>query len=251
MKEKDAATERTGSREAHGDPDPVRALRIWWRNLPFAARFAARRLLAQLGVGGPLPFRRTYLAFTHDVGIATLAFVLALYLQLGPGFLRANAALVAEGAAYIAVAASLAIWMLRLHRSLWCYASLQDMVTIVKAASLIQFLFIPAWALHPGLAAVPPTVLAIDWLTTITLLAAPRVASRLASSHRPGAGAARASGAVAGPRGDRGAASRLSPRRRARGGDRVRALEPATRPHGARFFYCGNRVKHYLITCRR
>jgi O-antigen biosynthesis protein WbqV len=116
-----------------------------------------------------------------------VAFVLALYLRVGPDFLRADMALVTGGALYVAVAASLAVWLMRLLRSVWCFASLQDMVAIVKAATLIELLLLPAWMLYPRLAAVPPTALAISWLTTMALLAAPRVGSRLASARRPGA----------------------------------------------------------------
>jgi len=181
-------TEPADAEKSERASEPVRAARLWWRNLPFASRFAIRRLVGPAGVARPLPVRRTYLAFAHDVGIATVAFVLALYLRLDLDFLRANVALVVESALYIAVAAAVAVRVLRLYRSLWCFASLQDMIAIVKAASLIQILFFPAWALYPRLAAVPPTVLAIHWLVTVALLAAPRVASRLASARTPGGG---------------------------------------------------------------
>ena len=164
---------------------PVRRLRLWWRELPVACGFALRRLLAQFGFDRTLRPGHGHFAFLHDVTIATIAFVLALYLRLGTDFIEDNSVLVAEASLYVALSAGAAFWVFRLYRSLWCYASLQDMVMLVKAATLVVLLFVPIWAFHPALAVIPPTVLAIDWLVLVALLATPRVTSRMATTRNP------------------------------------------------------------------
>jgi O-antigen biosynthesis protein WbqV len=183
-----SASEKTERDNSGAAPAAVRSFVLWWRGMPWATTHAFNRMRAGLNRVLTIRPSRSSLAFVHDVGMAVLAFVLALYLRLDAGFLLENPAIVGQSIASIAVGAAMIVGVLRLYRSLWCFASLQDMITIVKAATLIVLLFLPVWAVHPELNRLPAATLVIDWLLLIAFLAAPRMLSRLASARKPSPG---------------------------------------------------------------
>src|SRR5690606_27132846 len=93
-----------------------------------------------------------------------------------------------EGLLFIGTIAAGVFYVTRLNRSLWCYVSLQDMLSIAWAVTLVVAIFAAVRALVPGLSQIPAPVLVIDWLVTFSLLAGPRLAARLVTQRRPGAG---------------------------------------------------------------
>ncbi len=125
-------------------------------------------------------FRRAALAFLHDVAVAMAAFVLALLLRLGTQAVE----LLARDDLWIALIifglVSGAVFLgTGLYRGIWRYASLNDMLGIVRAATLAVLLFLPVTFMVTRLEALPRSSLVITWLLLIALLSAPRVIYRL------------------------------------------------------------------------
>ena len=89
------------------------------------------------------PSPRALVAFLHDVLMAALAFVLALALRLGDEAWRAlEEGLWLPAVIFTAVAAVVFLFT-GLYRGVWRYASLSDLVAIVRAATLALLVFLP------------------------------------------------------------------------------------------------------------
>lgn len=124
--------------------------------------------------------KRAALAFAHDVVMAGVAFALALVLRLGelaPERLLHVDLWMALGI-FCGVAAVVFL-ATNLYRGIWRYASLNDLVSIAKAATLTILVFLPVTFMVTRLEALPRSSLVITWLLLIALLAGPRILYRL------------------------------------------------------------------------
>ena len=122
---------------------------------------------------------RAFLAFLHDVVMAGLSFALALYLRLGDAMLTRDPGLtILYGAAFTAIAAMVFL-VTGLYRGIWRYASLPDLFSIARAATLTVLIFLPVMFLFTRLETLPRSLLLIDWLVLIALLGGPRLGYRL------------------------------------------------------------------------
>ena len=80
--------------------------------------------------------KRVAFSYLHDVSMAALSFLLALYLRLGSElFIWPRDAVLNGLAIFTLVAAAVFLWM-RLHRTIWRYASVGDLGRIVQAVVL-------------------------------------------------------------------------------------------------------------------
>lgn len=124
--------------------------------------------------------RRALIAFGHDVVMAGLAFLAALGLRLGNDFgtFLNERELWFALAIYIGVCACV-FWSTGLYRGIWRYASVQDIVNIVRAVTLATLVFLPITFLATRLEAVPRSALVIAWLLLVVLLGAPRMLYRM------------------------------------------------------------------------
>ena len=131
------------------------------------------------------PSARARLGFIHDCVMAAAAFLLALYLRLGDGWLThfPETMLITAVAAFTCIAA-VAFLINRLNRGMWRYASIDDMLAIVKSATITVFVFTVAMFLWTRLEDIPRSVPVISWLTLVFLLAGPRVFYRLLKDRR-------------------------------------------------------------------
>jgi len=126
---------------------------------------------------------RAAIAFLHDLVMAGAAFVGALALRLGEGaWIRLEAGLWLPALIFVGVAAAVFLFT-GLYRGIWRYASLSDLVAIVKAATLALLLFLPVTFLVNRLEAVPRSAYVIAWFLLVTLLAFGRVAYRVYKDH--------------------------------------------------------------------
>jgi O-antigen biosynthesis protein WbqV len=129
-------------------------------------------------------FNRTYLVATHDVVMAAAAFVLALLLRRGiDDFWNESRGFFSQGLILFTVIGALVFWRTRIYRGLWRYTSLSDVLTIVKAASLVVLIFLPALFAITRLEQFPRSSLVITWIILMALLIGPRVAYRLMIEH--------------------------------------------------------------------
>jgi len=123
--------------------------------------------------------RRALLAFSHDVAMAALSLVIALYLRIGEQILRLDLQLTAFYVAGFAAIAAGVFLATGLYRGIWRYASLPDLFSIVKAVTLTVLIYPLVMFVFTRLATFPRSTLFIDWLVLIALLGAPRLGYRL------------------------------------------------------------------------
>jgi O-antigen biosynthesis protein WbqV len=127
---------------------------------------------------------RPTVAYIHDLVMAALSFVLSLYLRVGTDIGVYGTDFVLVGAAsFAAIAGMVYLWM-DLYRGIWRYASLNDLLAIARAVTLIILVFLPVMFLTTRLQDLPRSVVVINWFVLITLLGAPRILYRMLKDGR-------------------------------------------------------------------
>ncbi len=127
---------------------------------------------------------RPTVAYIHDLVMAALSFVLSLYLRVGADFSDYGFEFLVVGTAAFAAIAGLVYLWIDLYRGIWRYASINDLLAIVRAVTLIILVFLPVMFLTTRLADLPRSVVVINWFVLIILLAAPRILYRLLKDGR-------------------------------------------------------------------
>src|SRR3954453_11339994 len=127
---------------------------------------------------------RAIFAFLHDLVMAALSFVLALYLRVGDEMLRIlePKLIVLYGIAFTLIAGAVFL-VTGLYRGIWRYASLPDLFNIARAA-LTGLVFLPVMFLVTRLDTLPRSFLLINWLVLVALLGGPRLCYRLFKDRR-------------------------------------------------------------------
>ncbi|MBL8701847.1 MAG: polysaccharide biosynthesis protein [Alphaproteobacteria bacterium] len=124
------------------------------------------------------------IAFVHDLAMAGLAYVLALWLRLGDDLARQDRALVIGGAlVFMLIAAGVFRWF-GLYRGIWRFASFPDLARIVRATTLIVLVFLATMFVGTRLQDLPRSAVFIAWFVMVLLLAGPRIVYRLAKDGR-------------------------------------------------------------------
>jgi len=125
-----------------------------------------------------------YIAVAHDGVMAAVSLVLALYLRLGDNFRYFTQEYLPYAMGGFTLVAMGVFITMRLYRGLWRYASLQDLATLMKAATLAIFIFYPAFFLFNGLDGMPRSVPFIQWMLLIVMLGGPRFIYRFLKDGR-------------------------------------------------------------------
>jgi FlaA1/EpsC-like NDP-sugar epimerase len=127
---------------------------------------------------------RPTVAYVHDLVMAALSFVLSLYLRVGGEFTAYGTDFLLIGtASFAAIAGIVYLWM-DLYRGIWRYASLNDLLAIARAVTLIILIFLPVMFLTTRLQDMPRSMVLINWFVLITLLGAPRILYRMLKDGR-------------------------------------------------------------------
>jgi FlaA1/EpsC-like NDP-sugar epimerase len=121
---------------------------------------------------------RTNAAFAHDVAMAALSFLLSFYLRVGDSIDAYSWKLIAGYDLSFAVIAAAVFWWTGLYRGIWRYASLPDMLALLRAVSIVMLLFFPAMFMLTRLDELPRSLPLINWLVLMALLGGPRFAYR-------------------------------------------------------------------------
>ncbi len=130
-----------------------------------------------------IPGRAT-LAFTHDLLMAALVLPLALQLRVGAtGVVVRQEWLWVAVPIFVVVAAG-SYRFINLYRGIWRYASIQDLLALLKAVSLTTALFIVAMFMINRYEELPRSVPFIAWMLHLGLLGGPRFAYRIAKDRR-------------------------------------------------------------------
>ena len=82
------------------------------------------------------------------------------------------------------VIAGTVFWALRLYAFVWRYASVEDLLAIIKAVSIICLVYFAAMFLVSRLELIPRSALPINWLVLLALLGGPRFVYRLFKDRR-------------------------------------------------------------------
>ncbi len=123
-------------------------------------------------------------AFAHDVVMATISFPVALYLRVGDDLDYSKTGFVIQATVVFAVIAAIVFWAMRLYGSVWRYASMEDLVAIVRAITATVLIFLAAMFLISRLEFVPRSTLAINWLVLLVMLGGPRFIYRMFKDRR-------------------------------------------------------------------
>jgi FlaA1/EpsC-like NDP-sugar epimerase len=124
-------------------------------------------------------FGRAKAAFAHDVLMAAASFWLSLYLRVGDGLFDYPGRLLLGYDAAFTVIAAVTFWWTGLYRGIWRYASLPDLLALLRAVSIVVLAFFPLMFVITRLAELPRSLVGIEWLVLMALLGGPRFAYRL------------------------------------------------------------------------
>lgn len=128
---------------------------------------------------------RAVVALAHDIVMAALSFALALWLRVGSDLFDYYAGqFLLEGMLIFAALTGAAGLFFGLYRGIWRYASLDDMLAIVKTVAVAVLLFLPIMFLYTRLADVPRSLPVINAFVLIAMLATPRIAYRILRDRR-------------------------------------------------------------------
>ena len=106
--------------------------------------------------------------------MAALSFPLSMYLRLGGDLSSYEPQIVIQWTALFTVVAAGVFWSMRLYSGVWRYASLNDLVAIVRAVTVAILLFLLLMFLLTRLESIPRATLVINWLMLMGLLGGPR-----------------------------------------------------------------------------
>ncbi len=122
---------------------------------------------------------RSSVAACHDAVMAALSFALSIHLRLGFDAAYTSMPFFLPGILLFTAVSITVFISMRLYRGLWHFASMEDLVTIVKAVSLAVLVFAFLMFTISRLDGFPRSTLIINWLLLIFMLGAPRFAYRL------------------------------------------------------------------------
>jgi len=130
------------------------------------------------------PFNLGGLAFLHDLVMAAISLPLSLWLRVGdrlPQFYGAGG--LAEITLLFVAVAAVVFLSMRLYRGVWRYASVNDLLHLVRAVTLVMLAFVPILFVLTRLEDYPRSLPVINWFVLVTLLGGPRFLYRLAKDR--------------------------------------------------------------------
>jgi len=129
---------------------------------------------------------RARIALAHDTVMAAISFPLALYLRLGEAFVPFTQDYLIPGTVGFATIAIAVFLYSKMYRGIWRYASVDDLLTITKAVTLVILIFLPILFVLTRLESVPRSVPLIQWFLLMALLGGPRFCYRLFKDRHVG-----------------------------------------------------------------
>ncbi|MEM7023779.1 MAG: nucleoside-diphosphate sugar epimerase/dehydratase [Pseudomonadota bacterium] len=122
---------------------------------------------------------RVAVSFIHDAIIACTTVSLALYLRLGNEAFELNPNDVALMTASFFVISIASFAFFGVNRGVWYYASLADLMIIIKAVTVAILAFVACMYLFKQLDSIPRSVPIIQWFLLVVVLGGSRFAYRL------------------------------------------------------------------------
>lgn len=132
-----------------------------------------------------LRFRHAHLAYLHDLVMAAISFPLAMWLRVGE-VMSYSPTLTIYGTLLVTAVAAVVFRALGLYRGIWRYASLNDLMNLVRAVTLVVLVFVPILFVLTRAEDLPRSVPIIEWGVLLVLLGGPRFAYRILKDRRAG-----------------------------------------------------------------
>lgn len=129
-------------------------------------------------------FNRRFLAFAHDTAMAAFAFILALYLRLGTDWSPLPAGDITASLLMFTLTCAGVFWISGLYRSIWAFASVRDLMEILRAVTIAVAAFVMLAFVITRLEGVPRTVPFIAWFILLAGLGGSRMVFRLLRERR-------------------------------------------------------------------
>ncbi|MDP9128644.1 MAG: polysaccharide biosynthesis protein, partial [Pseudomonadota bacterium] len=127
---------------------------------------------------------RQSLAFAHDAAMAAIAFILALYLRMGTDWTPLPADALSVALLMFMTTCATVFWICGLYRSIWAFASVRDLLEILRAVTIAVAAFVMLAFLTTRLEGVPRTVPFIAWFILLAGLGGSRITFRLLRERR-------------------------------------------------------------------
>ncbi len=131
-----------------------------------------------------LRIRQPQVAYLHDLLMAVASLAISLYLRLGDDITALPDGFLTYHLAIFGGLAALVFWPLGLYRGVWRYASLDDLLQITRAVTLLILLFVAVMFVLTRLDGLPRSVFFINWFVLLGLLGGPRFVYRLFKDGR-------------------------------------------------------------------
>lgn len=121
---------------------------------------------------------RNLLIAVHDTLAASASFFIAVYLRIGADQIHIAEPYLFKATISFAVVCAIIFAQMRLYRGLWRYASMRDMMVIVRAVTLAILVFAALAFIIDRHHGIPRSVPFINWMVLLLLLAGPRILYR-------------------------------------------------------------------------
>jgi len=118
---------------------------------------------------------RRFLIHVHDLVVTTVAFPVSLLIRENFELSDHHIQPLVHGSILILITAFLVFRLTGLQRGLWRYTSPYDLLSILKAVSLILGIFVSIMFLFDRLTGVPRSIIVIFWLVAFAGLAGSRI----------------------------------------------------------------------------
>ena len=119
------------------------------------------------------------LVYLHDILVTAICFNLSIFLRLGTEFNSLPNTLIIYGTALITVLGAIVYRTTGLYKGIWRYASINDLINIIKATSMTIAAFLILMFAVTRLENFPRSVLFINWFVLIISLSGSRTIYRL------------------------------------------------------------------------
>jgi len=128
---------------------------------------------------------RSLMVYAHDVAMTAIALVVAYNLRVTGEFWTAyGPTTLTVGLPLLVVLAAPVYWYGGLYRGVWRYASVPDLVRLLRAVTVLCVVFTVGMFLLTRLEGMPRSLPFILWFALVALLGGPRFAYRLYRDHR-------------------------------------------------------------------
>ena len=122
--------------------------------------------------------KRIAVVAIHDVCMAMLSFELAVWFRYQTYGKPQEFLFLWHGTAIFTIVCFAVFWRMGLYRGIWHYASLSDVIAIVKAVTLAILIFLPVMFVMDRLANFPRSAMFLNWPLLVVLLMASRLIYR-------------------------------------------------------------------------